>query len=150
MSNQTVGRPIHLLLVEDDKGDAELMTEVMKDTKIRVALNRVEDGEEAMKYLRKEGEYADAVRPDLILLDLNMPKKDGREVLNAIKNDEDLKVIPVVVLTTSDADEDILKTYALGASCYVKKPLGLEQFSKLVESIEHFWFTVVTYPPKEG
>jgi len=148
MRNQAVGRPIEVLLVEDDRGDVELMLEVMKQTKIRVRLNTVEDGEMAMAYLRKEGDYADATTPDLILLDLNMPRKDGREVLREIKADEHLKQIPVVVLTTSLAEEDIVKTYSLGASCYITKPVGLDQFTKVVESIDSFWFTVVKYPPK--
>jgi two-component system response regulator len=120
----------------------------MKQIKMRVNLNIVNDGQSAIKYLRKQDEYKDAVRPDLVLLDLNLPDIGGHKVLYEIKNDEGLKSIPVVVLTTSDADEDIIHTYTLGASCYVTKPVGLKEFSKMVENIENFWFTIVKFPPK--
>jgi two-component system response regulator len=138
---------IEVLMVDDDPGDVELTVEMMNESKLKINLNVVNDGIEAMAYLRKEGKYADATKPDLILLDLNMPRKDGREVLFEVKQDANLKNIPIVVLTTSDAEADISKSYTLGAACYVTKPVGLEQFSKVVESIENFWFTVVKYAP---
>lgn len=149
MDNRTLGRPIEVLLVDDDPGDVELMTEVMGKASLKIKMNVVSDGVKALAYLRREGEYADSTRPDLVLLDLNMPIKDGRDTLREIKNDPNLRSIPVVVLTTSDADEDVIKTYTLGASCYVTKPVGLEQFAKVVESLEDFWFTVVRFPPQE-
>ena len=148
MEHLNIGRPIEVLLVEDDLGDVELTKEVMEDSKVKLNLNVVGDGEEAMKFLRKEGQYDMVIDPDLIILDLNMPKKDGREVLSDIKSDEKLRYIPVVILTTSEAEEDIIKTYSTGANCYVTKPIGLEQFSKVVKSIEDFWFTVVKLPPR--
>lgn len=140
------GTHIEILLVEDDPGDVDLTRECLEEAKVMVNLNVVEDGVEAVAYLRQERQYANAVRPDLILLDLNLPKKDGREVLRDIKTDKHLKHIPVVVLTTSDADEDILKSYNLGANCYVTKPVGLDQFARIVQTIESFWFTVVKLP----
>ena len=146
MFNERVGKPVKVLLVEDDPGDVDLTLEVMSQSKLKVNLSVVEDGVKAMAFLRKKGQYADAVRPDMILLDLNMPKKNGREVLKEVKNDDDLKSIPIVVLTTSEADEDIIKSYTLGASCYITKPVGLSEFSKVVKSIENFWFTVVKFP----
>ncbi len=149
MDDEKFGSPIEVLLVEDDPGDVELMTEVMSKARLKIKMNAVSDGVKALAYLRREGEYADSTRPDLILLDLNMPGKDGREVLREIKNEESLRSIPVVILTTSDADEDVVKTYTLGASCYVTKPVGLEQFAKVVESLEDFWFTVVKFPPRK-
>ena len=139
---------IEVLMVEDDPGDADLTQELLEDAKLMVNVNIVDDGEKAIAYLRRQGEYVQAVRPDLILLDLNLPRKDGREVLQEIKSDPDLKRIPVVVLTTSDADEDILRSYNLGANSFVTKPVGLEQFANIVKSIEDFWFTVVKFPPK--
>ena len=139
-------KPIEVLFVEDDPGDVELTLEVLNNNKVKVNLNIVNDGVKAMEYLRKEGEYKDTTRPDVILLDLNMPRMDGREVLQEVKNDENLKTIPVVVLTTSDADEDIVKSYTSGANCYITKPVGLEQFTKVVRSLEEFWFTVVKFP----
>ena len=148
MEHLNIGRPIEVLLVEDDEGDVELTKEVMEDSKVKLNLNVVGDGEEAMKFLRKEGQYDMVLDPDLIILDLNMPRKDGREVLSDIKADEKLRYIPVVILTTSEAEEDIIKTYSTGANCYVTKPIGLEQFSKVVRSIEDFWFTVVKLPPR--
>jgi len=139
---------IEVLLVEDDPGDADLTQEFLSQSKVVVNINLVEDGVQAMAYLRQEGEYADAARPDLILLDLNLPRKDGREVLQDVKNDDNLKRIPIVVLTTSDADEDILKSYNLGANCFVTKPVGLKEFAKIVQTIEDFWFTIVKLPPR--
>jgi two-component system response regulator len=141
-------RLIEILMVEDDPGDVDLTRETLDESKIRVSLNVVEDGVKALEYLHQKGQYANAARPDMILLDLNLPKKDGREVLAEIKSDPNLRTIPVVVLTTSDADEDIFKTYDLGANCYITKPVGLDQFSKVVKSIENFWFTIVKMPKK--
>ena len=140
-------KPVELLLVEDNPGDARLAIEALKDAKVRNNLNWVEDGVEAMAFLRRQGEYSDAPRPDLVLLDLNLPKKDGREVLAEIKMDEDLKRIPVVIMTISNAEEDIIKTYNLHANCYIRKPLELDKFLEVVKSIEHFWLTIVTLPP---
>lgn len=148
MDAESLGRPIEVLLVEDDPADVELTLEVMDRTRLKVQMNVVKDGVEAMEYLRRDGKYTDSIRPDLILLDLNMPRKDGREVLREIKADEGLKSIPVVILTTSDSDEDIIMTYATGANCYITKPVGLDQFIKVVRSIENFWFTVVKYPTR--
>jgi two-component system response regulator len=136
----------NILLVEDDPADVELTREGMKDAKMFIHLHTVDDGIEALKFLRHEPPYGDRVRPDLILLDLNLPKKDGREVLKEIKNDEDLKAIPVVVLTTSDADTDIVKCYDLGANCYVTKPVNFDSFIKVVHAIDSFWFTIVKIP----
>lgn len=143
-------RPIEILLVEDNEGDARLAKEAMKDAKVINNLVRVEDGVEAISYLRKQGKYSDAVRPDVILLDLNLPKKDGREVLAEIKEDDDLKRIPVVVLTVSEAEEDIVKTYNLHANCYIRKPVDFPQFLDVVRSIESFWLTIVELPPKDN
>lgn len=148
MNNKLFGTPIEILLVEDNPGDVRLTKESFKEAKVRNKLHVVEDGVEAMAFLRQEGKYADAPRPDLILLDLNLPKKDGREVLGEIKTDEDLRRIPVVVLTVSKADEDILKAYNLNANCYITKPIGLNQFIKVVKTIEEFWLTIVKLPPK--
>jgi chemotaxis family two-component system response regulator Rcp1 len=147
MSNQTIGEPIEILLVEDSPGDVRLTQEALKDTKVRNELHVVEDGVEAMAFLRQEGQYADAPRPDVILLDLNLPKKDGREVLAEVKADPNLRRIPVVILTVSQTEEDILKTYDLHANCYITKPVDLDQFITVVRSIEDFWFTIVKLPP---
>lgn len=138
---------VRILLVDDDPGDVELTMEVLKESKLKLTIDTVSDGEQALKYLRGEGRYAGKPRPDLLLLDLNMPKVDGREVLRQVKGDPDLKTIPVVVLTTSDADQDVLHTYDLGANCFVTKPVGLDQFAKVVKSIEDFWFMIVKLPP---
>ena len=146
-SSLTTGWPVEILLVEDNPGDARLTIEALKDAKVRNNLNWVEDGVEAMAFLRREGKYIDAPRPDVVLLDLNLPKKDGMEVLAEIKMDENLKRIPVVILTASNADEDIVKTYNLHANCYIRKPLGLNQFLEVVKSIEDFWLTIVKLPP---
>ena len=139
-------RPIEILLVEDSPGDVELTEEALRDAKVRNNLSVARDGEEALTFLRREGRFADAVRPDLILLDLNLPKKDGRQVLREIKADPALKRIPVVVLTTSAAEQDILKTYELHANCYVTKPVDLDQFITVVQSIEDFWLAIVKLP----
>jgi len=136
-----------ILLIEDNLGDIRLIKEAFKEGKVINRVSVVEDGEAAMAFLRREGPYADAPRPDLILLDLNLPKKDGREVLAEIKADDDLKRIPVVILTTSRAEEDILRTYNLHANCYVTKPVDLEQFLAVVRSIEDYWLAIVRLPP---
>ncbi len=138
--------PVEILLVEDNPGDARLAQEALKEAKVRNTLHWVEDGVEAMTFLRKQGKYADAPRPDVILLDLNLPKKDGREVLAEVKEDGDLRRIPVVVLTVSDAEEDIIKSYNLHANCYIRKPLDLDRFMEVVKSIEEFWLTIVRLP----
>ena len=140
------GRPAEVLLVEDSPGDVRLTREALKEGKVRNNLSVVSDGVEAMEFLRREGKYAQAPRPDIVLLDLNMPRKDGREVLAEMKSDESLKRIPVVILTTSEAEQDILKTYDLHANCYLTKPVDLEQFITVVKSIEDFWLTIVTLP----
>ncbi|MGD8926550.1 MAG: response regulator [Thioalkalispiraceae bacterium] len=140
------GAGIRILLVEDNPGDVRLTKEALKEAKVRNQLSVVEDGVAAMDYLHRKDEYADAERPDLILLDLNLPKKDGREVLEEIKQDDKLKRIPIVVLTTSHAEEDILRTYNLHANCYVTKPVDLDQFINIVKSIEDFWLTIVRLP----
>ena len=141
-------QPIEILLVEDNPGDIRLTTEALKEQKLYNKLNIVTDGVEAMAYLRKEGKYSGATRPDLILLDLNLPRKDGREVLKDIKSDDSLKSIPVVVLTVSKFEEDIIKSYNLHANCYISKPVDLNQFLKVARSIQEFWFTMVKLPPK--
>ncbi len=146
MNALTTGRPIEIMLVEDNPGDVRLIAEAMKDKKMRNNLHVAEDGIEALAFLRQEGKYADAPRPDLILLDLRLPKKDGREVLAEIKADENLRRIPVVILTTSRAEEDILKAYDLNANCYVTKPVDLDQFIKVVKSVKDFWLTIVKLP----
>jgi CheY-like chemotaxis protein len=141
-----IAPPVEILLVEDNLGDARLTREALKEGKVYSNLHWVKDGVEALDFLHHRGKYRDAPRPDIILLDLNLPKKDGREVLQEIKADHVLKRIPVVVLTTSKAEEDVVKTYALHANCYVTKPVDLEQFMKVVRSIDNFWLTVVTLP----
>jgi two-component system, chemotaxis family, response regulator Rcp1 len=143
----TLGRPIEILLVEDNPGDVRLTEEALKEGKVNNNLCVVNDGLEALAFLRREGQFAEAVRPDLILLDLNLPKMDGRELLAEVKADENLKRIPVVVLTTSKAEEDIIKTYNLHANCYITKPVDLDQFIDVVNSIENFWMTIVILPP---
>ena len=139
-------KPIEILLIEDNAGDARLAKEALRDAKVANNLSWVADGVEAMAYLRREGQYDKAPRPDLILLDLNLPRKDGREVLSAIKADDRLKRIPVVILTTSQAEEDILRAYHLNANCYISKPVDLDQFIKVVRTIEDFWLTIVKLP----
>ncbi|MCC5628555.1 response regulator [Nostoc sphaeroides] len=140
--------PIEVLLVEDNPGDAQLTRIALEDSKISIHLNVVEDGVEAMAFLRKQDKYVEAAHPDIVLLDLNLPRKDGREVLAEIKGDENLKRIPVVILTTSQAEEDILKAYNLCANCYITKPVDFDQFVKIVQSIENFWFAIVKLPPE--
>lgn len=135
-----------VLLIEDDPGDVELTQAALAKSKLKINLNVVNDGEEALAYLRREEQYTDTVRPNLIVLDLNLPGLSGLEVLSSIKSDQRLKLIPVVILTTSDAETDIVESYQLGANCYVTKPLGLKEFAKIVSSIEDFWFTVVQLP----
>lgn len=146
MQAEVLKADIEILLVEDNPADVRLTREALKEAKVRNQLHVVEDGVAAMEFLTRQGEYADAPRPDLILLDLNLPKKDGREVLEEIKQDDSLKRIPVVVLTTSQAEEDIVKTYSLHANCYVTKPVDLDQFITIVKSIEDFWLTIVKLP----
>lgn len=135
-------------MVEDNPGDVRLTVEALKEGKIRNNFHTVEDGVEALAFLRHKGQYTDAPRPDLVLLDLNLPKKNGREVLAEIKEDPDLRRIPVVILTVSQAEQDILKSYNLHANCYITKPVDLEQFLEVVKSIENFWLTVVMLPPR--
>lgn len=146
--NVSQSKPIEILLVEDSPSDAALTIEAFKAGKIANQLTLVEDGVEAMDFLRRRGNYADAKRPDLIMLDLNLPRKDGREVLAEIKSDDNLKIIPIIVLTTSRSDEDILKSYQLNANCYITKPVDFTHFINVVKSIEDFWLTVVTLPVK--
>ncbi|NUN47301.1 MAG: response regulator [Candidatus Brocadiae bacterium] len=146
MSTRVLGEPIEILLVEDNPGDARLAVELLKEAKVFNRLTVVSDGVEAMEYLRREGKYKEAARPDLVLLDLNLPRKDGRQVLTEIRSDEKLRRIPVVVLTTSEAEEDVLRAYDLSANCYVTKPVDLDQFVKVVQSIENFWLSIVKLP----
>jgi two-component system, chemotaxis family, response regulator Rcp1 len=138
--------PIELLLVEDSEPDVRLTIEALREAKVKNRLWVVNDGVQALEFLRRQGRYADAPRPDLILLDLNLPRKDGRQVLTEIKNDPALKCIPVVVLTTSKSEEDILRAYQLHANCYITKPVDFNRFMEVVKSIESFWLTVVTLP----
>jgi CheY-like chemotaxis protein len=147
MSSQATGKAIEILLVEDNPGDVRLTVEALKEGKVLNHLSVAMDGTEALAFLRREGPYANAPRPDLVLLDLNLPKKDGREVLAEIKQDADLKRIPVVILTTSKAEQDILKTYDLHANCFITKPVDLDQFITVVKAVEDFWLTVVRLPP---
>jgi CheY-like chemotaxis protein len=146
--NDLIGRPIRILLVEDSASDVAMTRAALRDGRIANDLAVVNDGEEAMAYLRHEGAYSNAVRPDLVLLDLNMPKKDGREVLAEVKEDPDLKTIPIVVLTTSAAEGDILRSYELHANSYVTKPVGLDAFLESVRGIENFWLTLVRLPDR--
>lgn len=146
MSSNSNGSLVEILLVEDNPGDVRLTQEAMKEGKMRNRLSVAVDGVEAMAFLRQEGKFADAPRPDVILLDLNLPKKDGRTVLAEIKADPDLKRIPVVILTSSKADEDILNSYDSHANCYITKPSDLEQFIDVVKSVEGFWFQIVKLP----
>ncbi len=148
MNTETIVKPIDILLIEDNPGDVRLTIEALKEGKVYNNLSCAENGEDALNFLRKKGKYANAVRPNLIILDLNLPKKDGREVLKEVKEDPDLKRIPIVVLTSSSAEEDILKSYDLHANCYIKKPLDINQFINIVHSIKEFWFSIVLLPPK--
>ena len=147
MNNQNHMRPIDILLVEDSPGDVRLTQEALKEAKVKNDLHVVNDGVEAMAFLRREGKYKDVPRPDIILLDLNLPKKSGHEVLAEIKTDEKLKSIPVAILTVSKDEEDIIKSYNLHANCFITKPVDLNQFLNVVKAIEDFWFMVVKLPP---
>jgi chemotaxis family two-component system response regulator Rcp1 len=146
VNTKPASQPIRILMVEDDPADVRLAREALKSKRMHIIMHDVPDGVEAMAFLRKEGAYADMPRPDLILLDLNMPRMDGREVLAELKNDPKLRRIPVIVLTTSQGEEDILAAYNMNANCYITKPVGWKQFIKVVELIEDFWLTVVKLP----
>jgi len=146
---ETIGEPVEILLVEDNPGDVRLTQEVLRDGRVRNNMSVVKDGVDAISFLHQTGEYVGAPRPDIILLDLNLPKKDGREVLAEIKADPDLKNIPVVVLTTSSAEQDIFRSYDLHANCYITKPVDLDQFIRVMKSIEDFWLTIVKLPRGE-
>lgn len=146
MRNAADGEPIEILLVEDNPDDADLTLGALREGRVRNRVTVVQDGVEAMAYLRREGRHAAAVRPDLILLDLNLPRKNGREVLAEVKQDPSLRRIPVVIMTSSDDEKDILAAYNLYVNCYVTKPVDLDQFIKVVKSIEHFWLSVVKLP----
>ena len=150
MSDRENGRAVEILIVEDSAGDIRLTFEALKEAKVRNRMSAANDGVEAMAFLRKEGKYADAPTPDVILLDLNLPRKNGREVLAEIKADPRLRRIPVVVLTNSRAEEDIIKAYNLHANCYVTKPVDFQQFLNVIKSIEDFWLTVVKLPPNNS
>jgi len=141
-------RPIEILLVEDNPGDARLTLEALSMSKVKNSLHRVADGEQAMEFLRRQGGFAEVPTPDLILLDLNLPRRDGREVLEDIKSDPGLKHIPVVILTSSQADEDIIGSYQRHANCFITKPVDLEQLTTVVQGIEQFWFALVKLPPE--
>ncbi len=149
MSTKTMNGQVEILLVEDILDDVIMTKRALKKGKVSNNVNVVSNGVEALSYLRREESYADAPRPDLILLDLNMPKKDGREVLAEIKSDDQLKQIPVIVLTTSQAEQDILDAYSLHANCYIAKPVDLGEFMKIIDSLENFWFNIATTPPIE-
>ncbi len=148
MNDRSLLMTIEVLLVEDNPGDAQLTRIALEDSKISVNLSVVEDGVEAMAFLRKQDKYATVPHPDIVLLDLNLPKKDGRQVLAEIKSDQHLKRIPVVVLTTSQAEEDIVKAYNLAANCYITKPVDFDQFVRIIRTIENFWFAIVKLPPE--
>ena len=147
MSDVNYGHPIEILLVEDNPGDVRLTQEALKEGKVRNRLSVAGNGEQALAFLRRQGQFASAPRPDVILLDLNLPRRDGREVLAEIKADPDLMRIPVVILTTSQAEQDILETYNLHANCYIAKPVDLDRFIEVVKAIEDFWLTIVKLPP---
>ncbi len=148
MTTRNDPKAIHILLVEDNPGDVRLTLEALREAKVRNDVQVAADGVEAMEFLRRQGGHAEAPRPDLILLDLNLPRKDGREVLEEIKADEDLRRIPVIILTTSRAEEDILRSYDLHANCYITKPVNLDEFMDVVRGIEEFWLTIVKLPPE--
>ena len=148
MNESDIAKPVEIFLVEDNQGDIDLIREVLEEGKLKNTLNVAVDGEEALNYLKKKGKYANATRPDLVILDLNLPRKDGREVLDDMKSSPDLKSIPVVIMTTSREEEDVLKMYNLHANCYITKPIDFIQFIKVVHSIEDFWFTIVRLPSK--
>ena len=143
----TKSHPVEILLVEDSPSDTEITIEALREAKVRNHLNIVEDGVQAMQFLRRQGLYSETPRPDMIMLDLNLPRKDGREVLADIKGDDQLKTIPIVVMTTSRAEQDVLRAYELSANCYINKPVDFNQFLEVVRSIEAFWLYVVTLPP---
>ena len=147
MGRSKLVQPIEILLVEDNPGDADLARDALETSKVHNQVHVVTDGVAAMEFLRRKGKYADVPQPDLILLDLNLPKKDGREVLAEVKADPDLKRIPVVILTTSKDEADVPKAYNLHANCFITKPIDLDQFLKVVRTIEDFWFTIVRLPP---
>ena len=149
MTDFRSSKAVEILLVEDSPGDVRLTVEALKEAKVTNNLSVVPDGVEAMDFLQQKGSYKDAARPDIILLDLNLPRKDGREVLAEIKNDPELKQIPVVVLTTSQSEQDVLRAYDLHANCYIAKPVDFKQFMTVVKSIENFWLTVVKLPTNE-
>jgi len=149
MEHLMAQKPVNILLVEDNPGDARLAQEALKENKVANTLHWVDDGVKALEFLHQQGPYADAPRPDVILLDLNLPRKDGREVLAEIKDDPELKRIPVVVLTVSQAEEDILRTYNLHANCYITKPLDLDRFLEVVQQVENFWLTIVKLPNQQ-
>jgi len=149
MESNRMGKPVEILLVEDNPGDVRLTREALQEGKVANNLQVAADGEEALDLLRRRGKFAGAARPDIILLDLNLPKKDGREVLAEIKNDENLKVIPVVVLTMSKAEEDVLNTYKYHANCYITKPIDMDQFLAVMRKTEDFWLTIVKLPPSK-
>ena len=150
MQNMLSGVPVEILLVEDNPGDSDLIIEFLDEARVNNHVSVVRDGEEAMDYLRAKGKHTGAVRPDLVLLDLNLPRKDGREVLAEIRSDPNLENMPVVVLTSSSAETDIAKSYSLKANCYIIKPVDLDQFVSVVKSIEDFWLTVVRLPTRGG
>ena len=145
--NMKAAKPIEILLIEDSPSDAALTIEALQEGKIANNLNRAADGVEALAYLKQQGKFAESPRPDLIMLDLNLPKKDGREILRELKTDPSFKLIPIIVLTTSRADKDVLQSYELNANCYITKPVDFQQFIEVVKSIERFWLSVVTLPP---
>ena len=147
MHEIATGKPIEILLVEDNPGDVRLTLEALKGGRVRNNIHVVEDGVQAMDFLHRQGNYRAVPRPDLMLLDLNLPKKDGREVLGEVKQDPDLKRIPIVILTSSAAEEDILRAYDLSANCYITKPVALDQFLRVLKSIEDFWLVIVKLPP---
>lgn len=149
MNSRDMARPVEILLVEDNPGDVELIANALRVGKISNRINVAEDGESALAFLRRQGNYAGAPCPDVVLLDLNLPRKDGREVLAEIKSDPALKQIPVIILTTSQSDEDIIRAYNLAANCYITKPVDLDQFTRVVQAIEEFWFKVAKLPPHE-
>lgn len=150
MNPDSSGRPIHVLLVEDNPGDVRLIREALTNDKIILDLHVAVDGVEAWEFLKRRRKHASAPRPDIILLDLNLPKKDGQELLSDIKNDDALKAIPVVVLTSSEAERDIVASYNNHANCYVTKPIDLNSFISIVRSVKDFWLAIVKLPPREG
>lgn len=149
MNIKKLVKPIDILLVEDNPGDVRLTQEALKEGKVLINLTVAQDGIEALQILRREGKFHNEHRPDLILLDLNLPKKDGREVLEEIKQDPNLRRIPVAILTTSSAEEDVVRSYDLHANCFITKPLDIDQFINRIKAIEDFWFTIVTLPPDD-